>query len=126
MAVSRALIREAVSRLSAVPGIMMPQANLNEDVMLLARAYPHEDDFEAAIEATEWALRQAVAVRLTPSALRDDLAGWCSYHYQLRRQQGTDADLRLVYQPTERGIRVKGFGHRYWPASLYHRVARKR
>ena len=59
---------------------------------------------------------------MTPDALEDDLDGWWSYHFQLHRAQGEKAVLRVVFRPQADFVEVKGFGHRFKPSDIYHRL----
>ena len=36
--------------------------------------------------------------------------------------QGEKAVLRVVFRPREGYVEVKGFGHRFKPADIYHRM----
>lgn len=122
MAIDNALLKAAIVQVSGIAGISMAPELLVEDIALLAKVWPDEGDFAQAVASSVRALELAVRGRITPDALRDDLAGWFSYHYQLKRTQDIPADLRLVYRPIKSGIEVKGFGHRFRPADIYRRV----
>ena len=122
MAIDNGLLKAAFVQISGVAGISMAPELLVEDVALLAKVWPDEASFAQAVASSVRALELAVSGRITPDALRDDLTGWFSYHYQLKRAQGIPADLRLVYRPVKGGIEVKGFGHRFRPADIYRRM----
>ena len=101
---------------------MDPRA-LADDVLLLARSFPDEDEFCLAAANTRRALEQCARGTVTPSALERSLEGWLSYHYQHSVGQGAPADMRIVYRTTAGGIEVKGFGHRWVPADVYGRIS---
>jgi len=123
MAVDKGILKAAIVQISSVKGVNMPVETLMDDVVLLAAVWPDERDFAQAVASTVRALEHVVAGKVTPSPLEADLGGWFSYHYQLRRGQGERAVLRIIFQPDgEGGICVKGFGHRFKPADIYHRV----
>lgn len=123
MPVDSGMLKAAVIRISSVRGISMPGETLADDVVLLAKVWPDEADFAQAVASTVLAMEHVVAGRVTPSPLSEDLGGWYSYHYQLRRGQGERAVMRIVFQPdSEGGVRIKGFGHRFRPADIYHRL----
>lgn len=122
MAVSSDLIRAAIAQIANVEGIAMAHEALVEDVVLLAKVWPDENDFAAAVASSVRALSQSASGKVTPDPLEGDLEGWWSYHYQLRRAQGEPAVLRVVFRRTDDRIEVKGFGHRFKPASIYHRL----
>lgn len=122
MPVDKGMLKAAIVQIASIKGVSMPAEVLAEDVVLLAAVWPDEGDFAQAVASTVRALEQVAAGRITPSPLEDDLGGWFSYHYQLRRTQGERAVMRVVFQPVEGGIRVKGFGHRFKPADIYHRM----
>ena len=122
MAIPNDLLRAGIAQLSSVEGVEMSPEALVEDVVLLARVWPAEEDFAAAVAASARALSQIVARTVTPSPLKGKLEGWCSYHYQLRRVQGEAAVLRVVFRRHGDMVEVKGFGHRFKPADVYHRL----
>ena len=122
MPVDKSMLKAAIVQIASIKGISMPAEALAEDVVLLAAVWPDEHDFAQAVASTVRALEQIAAGRITPSPLEDDLGGWFSYHYQLRRSQGERAVMRVVFQPSGDGVRVKGFGHRFKPADIYHRM----
>lgn len=122
MAVSSDLIRAAIVQVASVEGIAMSHEALVEDVVLLAKVWPGEEDFAAAVVSSIRALSQVAGGKVTPDPLEADLAGWWSHHYQLRRAQGESAVLRIVFRQTGGLVEVKGFGHRFKPASIYHRL----
>lgn len=122
MAVSSDLIRAAIVQVAGVEGISMSHEALVEDVVLLAKVWPDEEDFAAAVASSVRALSQVAANRVTPVPLEADLAGWWSHHYQLRRSQGESAVLRVVFRRNGNLAEIKGFGHRFKPASIYHRL----
>ena len=49
MAVSSDLLRSAIARISSLPSIRMAPEALVEDVTLLAKVWPNEDDFAVAV-----------------------------------------------------------------------------
>ncbi len=122
MAVSSDLMRSAIERIAAVRGVRMAPEALVEDVVLLAKVWSDEADFASAVASSVRALEHIAAGRVTPDALKDDLTGWSSYHYQLRRAQGEKALLRIVFRRREGFVEVKGFGHRFKPSDIYHRI----
>ena len=122
MAVSSDLLRVAIVQVASVEGIAMSHEALVEDVVLLAKVWPDEQDFAAAVASSVRALAQVAAGTVTPDPLKDDLEGWHSHHYQLRRAQGEQAVLRVVFRRAGEQVEVKGFGHRFKPANIYHRL----
>lgn len=63
-----------------------------------------------------------ISGKITPSPLSDELDSWLSYYFQLYRVQGEKAILRVVFRKKEDYVEVKGFGHRFKPADIYHRM----
>ena len=122
MAVSSDLLRSAIVQISSIPSSRMAPEALVEDVTLLAKVWPDESDFAAAVASCCRALEQVSAGKVTPDALEDDLDGWWSYHFQLHRAQGEKAVLRVVFRPQADFVEVKGFGHRFKPSDIYHRL----
>lgn len=122
MAVSSALIRAAISQIAGIDGASMSREALVEDVVLLAKVWPDEEDFAAAVASTVRAISQVSVGKTTPDALRGKLDGWYSYHYQLRRKQGEPAIMRVVFRRADKLVEIMGFGHRFKPASIYHRI----
>ena len=123
MAISKALIRQAVVSLSEIEGVFIDQAALVEDVVLLAKAFPEELDYMAACASTRQALEFIVAGKVNASDLKYDFADWKSYHYQHRVGQGIKATCRIMYRQVAGGIEVKGFGHRRIPGDFYERMS---
>lgn len=126
MAVSDGALDAAIDLISAVSGLQMDPDDLADDVILLSVSFEDEGDFLKAASATERALRQLVNDEVDASPLAHNLQGWFSYHYQHARAQGARADMRIGFQWTEKGIRVRAFGHRDVPSDFYQRVAAKR
>lgn len=122
MAVSSDLLRSAMVRISSIPRVRMAPETLVEDVTLLARVWPDEADFAAAVASCCRAFEQVSAGKVTPDPLTEDLEGWWSHHFQLRRAQGEKAVLRVVFRPQEGFVEIKGFGHRFKPSDIYHRI----
>lgn len=122
MAISSDLLRAAIIQIAAIPHIRMSPEALVEDVTLLAKVWPEENDFAAAVASCCRALEQIANGKITPSPLSDELDGWLSYHFQLYRVQGEKAILRVVFRKKEEFVEVKGFGHRLKPADIYHRM----
>lgn len=123
MAVSSDLIRASIVQVASVEGVAMSYEALVEDIALLAKAWPDEQDFAAAVASSVCALDHVAKGKVTPDPLKDDLEGWWSHHCQLRRAQGEPAALRVVFRRIDSHVEVKGFGHRFKPASIYHRLA---
>lgn len=126
MAADIALVRQAIARLAHVPGVEMDPRALAEDAFLLAESFPDEHDYAAAVLATERALGLVASGRVTSSTLERNQAEWMSYHYQHAVGQGSQADMRLEWQPHGDVVRVRGFGHRWRPADFYRRMAGER
>ena len=124
MAVDKELVRAAVARIAEIDGIEMSPEALVEDTVLLAVAWPEEDDFAAAVASTVRTLCLVVRDCVIPSHLDNELDGWLSYHCQLHRIQGCPSHLRVVYRRTERGVEIMGFGHRFKPTDIYRRLVR--
>lgn len=122
MAVSSDLLRSAIVQISSLSSIRMAPEALVEDVTLLAKVWADEDDFAVAVASCCRALEQVAAGKVTPDPLVGTLDGWWSHHFQLRRAQGEKAVLRVVFRPREGYVEVKGFGHRFKPADIYHRM----
>lgn len=126
MAINQMLVRQAIASLAQTTGLYMNAESLVEDVFLLARAFPEQDDFMAACASTKRALELLVAGKVTPSNLKYEFQNWSSYHYQHRAGQGIKATCRIVFRQRPDGIEVKGFGHRHIPADFYRRIAAAR
>ena len=127
MTIADDLILQAIVRLASIPHVAMDPDALVEDVSLLAVAFPRDEEFLKAVLATERAMTKvAKGLVASSSALVGDHAGWISYHYQHCVVQGQKADMRLEWKPSEQGIRVRAFGHRFIPADFYRRVSASR
>ncbi len=120
--VSKELMLSTIDKVSKVDGVAMAPLGLLEDVVTLAKSFPEEEDFSLAAAETLIALRHARDGRVDATPLRFSLAGWYSYHYRHKRENGQKADMRLVYRPSNRGIEVKAFGHRHVPSDFYKRI----
>lgn len=100
----------------------MNSDSLAQDVFLLSEAFPEEEDFEEAVASTVTALEQVIEGSVDTSPLKYDFAGWQSFHYQHKVEQGAKADCRIVFKRVDEGIEVRGFGHRRVPEDLYQRL----
>lgn len=107
-------------------GQMVETDDVVLDLANLAIVWPDPEDFEAAVSSTCRAIRQVSDDAVDTSGLTYQLEGWNGYHYQLRPERHTPADLRLVYRPCEPGrIEVLAFGHRKEPDSVYLKAKRR-
>ena len=122
MAIDDGTLAHSVDLVARIPPVEMDPQALVDDVVLIAYAYPDEDEFKAAIASVCRALSQLVDGRVSGSELQYNHTGWLSYHFQHRRSQGAKADMRVVYQKGHRGIRVRGFGNRRIPTDIYRRL----
>lgn len=123
MAVSNALLEQAIAIIASVRGLHMDPDTLADDVILLAYVWPDEDEFKLAVTSVHRAMTQLVEGIAEGSELKYDFAGWHSLHFQHLRGQHSRADMRIVYQRVADGIRVKGFGNRHLPSDIYQRLA---
>ena len=126
MPVSDSAIDAAIDLIASVPGLQMNVDDLADDVVLMAVSWPEEPEFQKAAAATERPCRQLIAGSVDAAPLKHGLEGWFSYHYQHARVQGQRADMRIAFQPTESGIRIRAFGHRDIPSDFYERIASQR
>ena len=123
MPISRETVLRAAQSIAECDGLFMDADALLEDVVLLAYAFPHEDDFMAAIVNTCNAIAFVRAGKVDASELKYGFAGWSSYHYQHRVGQGVRATCRIMFRSVEGGIEVKGFGHRRIPEDFCFRMS---
>lgn len=122
--ISAESVEAAIASLAGVEGASFDAAFLVQDVLGMARAFPEEADFEAAIASTVRMLGQIVSGKVDASGLEDDYEGWESCHYQHRVAQGAKADMRIMFARDSDGtVRVRGFGQRWLPADFYRRMA---
>jgi hypothetical protein len=127
MAINRELILQAIESLSSIGGANLNPSSLVEDTMLLAYAFPADDDFKAAVFNTKRALEGLVKGSYCTSELKYNLHSWNSYHYQHRVKQGQKSDCRIIFRIESDGhITVKGFGHRFIPTDIYYRLSEQR
>lgn len=126
MAISDSTIDSAIELIAAIPGIEMDPDDLADDIILLSVAFPEEEPFLQSVVATERALRQLIDGKVDSAHLKYNLEDWCSFHYQHTRAQGQRANMRIVFQQLDDGIRVRAFGHRDIPADVYERIVNTR
>lgn len=126
MAISKDLILRAARAVAEAEGLHMDANALLEDIVLLAYAFPEEEDFEAACANTKRAIALLVDGTVSSSELKYSFSGWRSYHYQHKVGQGFKATCRIVFRPIDGGIEVKGFGHRRIPQDFYERMSAQR
>lgn len=126
MSISTERMLKAIDALAAVKGTCMDPRSLAEDVVLLAKSWSDEVDFDFAVASTVAALKLVVEGTVTPSTLHYNLDGWCSYHYQHHIGQGNKANMRIVFKREDGNVKVLGFGHRSIPSDIYERMARTR
>ncbi len=126
MPISNEDIRSAIIAISDVSGVWMDTGALAEDAILLAYAFPEEDEFKAACANTCRALSLLVEGKVATSDLKYAFEDWQSYHYQHHVGQGSAATCRIIYRKIEGGIEVMGFGHRHIPEDFYVRMSKCR
>ncbi|MCI8425439.1 MAG: hypothetical protein HFJ72_07270 [Adlercreutzia sp.] len=124
--ISEDRLRDAIGQLAAVPAVEFDPVSLAEDVLLLGHAYEQEAAFVQAVASVCRALRQIASNQVTSARLKYSFAGYDSYHFQSKREQGASADLRIVYQQAGDVVRVLGFGNRKIPSDIYERLASTR
>lgn len=112
-------ILDAIDMLSNIRGYRMNADDLAEDVVLMAKAWPDDEEFAWAVSSTCTAISGLVGEKVEGSSLVGDLADWKSYHYQHRRGRKVKADMRIVYQrPTAGVLIIRGFGCRHRPEDV--------
>jgi len=126
MPISRDLLELSIDLIASNPSLEMDPESLASDVVLLACIWPDADEFRAAITSVCKAIEQLFVGNVTGTTLQYKHESWMSYHFQQRRSQGARAELRIVYQISSDKIRVRGFGHRHIPTSIYHRLHKER
>ncbi|MBT1162557.1 hypothetical protein [Bifidobacterium sp. SO1] len=124
--ISEQQIIDAIRIISQIDGLAMNADDLVDDVVLLAQAWPDEEDFQSAVLAVSKALEQLINKQVSGTPLLYRLKGWDSYHFQHRKGQREKADMRIVYRITIDGIAVKGFGARHKPQDFYRRMLASR
>ena len=123
MAIPDDLLEQAIDILADVEGVEMDAEGLADDVVLLAYALSEEIEFRCAVVSVHDALQLLVDGAVEGAVLKYQFAEWRSFHFQHRRLRKARADMRIVYQRTGSGIRVKGFGHRHLPSDIYRRLS---
>lgn len=126
MSVRDDLLDQAIVRLSSVQGVLMDPDALAEDVFLLSVSFSDEEEFLAAVLATQRALSRLLRGSVDSSNLTGNLSSWRSYHYQHRVFQGAKADMRIEWQSKDGSLYVRGFGHRWIPSDFYKRLSETR
>jgi len=124
--VSEGRIEQAITLIASIEHVYLDPVCLVEDVIGLAKAFPQDADFESAVFQTARAMQLLVDRKVSSSALENDFEGWDCHHYQMRVVQGERARLRIMYEFTQDGVRVRGFGDRRMPADFYRRMAGER
>lgn len=102
-------------------GIKHVPADVIADVVALVNVFPNEPDFDSAADNV---FRSLILIRRKPQIsgeLKDNYAGYRSYHYQSKRGKKHPADLRTIYREENGVIYLHGFGHRHNPDSVYKR-----
>lgn len=122
MAISDKSIQDAIVAISQIKGLEMNANELVEDVVLVAAVFEAEEEFHSAIGQIIRHLLLIVTDRADSSALERNYEGWKSFHFPSKRKNGHPADLRVVYQDGDEVKRIRGFGHRHIPASIYKRL----
>lgn len=125
MAISKLLIAQSIAEFSEISGVTIQAEALVRDLMVMARVWNDAEDFSRATASTLNALKLIRDGKITPSKLRDKLAGYSSYHYQSTKGQGRKADMRVVYKIENGVVFVLGFGHRFLPSDIYRRLLEK-
>ena len=126
MTISTDTVIGAALAIADVDGVEADAHAVIEDAFLLAYAFADEEDYLAAVANTRRALRQLCDGAVSPSQLKYDYKGWCSYHFQHRVAQGARADMRIIFKRTSTGVRLRAFGHRNLPKDFYERVREER
>lgn len=122
MTISDNLIQNAILQISQIEGIEINPDELVDDIVLLAFAFPKDDDFILATAQVANHLNLLVQNRIKGTDLRQNYDGWKSCHFQSAKKNGHEADLRIVYQDIPPLKRIRGFGHRKIPESVYKRL----
>ena len=126
MAIDSARILGAAKAIASVEQVRMDPRYVVEDTILFAEAFPEAEDFDIAVANLIRTLTQLVRNRITPAALKHQLAGWHSCHFQHRVGQGVPADCRIIYRQRDEALEVLAFGHRSRPADIYQRTTGER
>ena len=116
-------IKRSISLIAAIDRVEFDSEALADDALVLTYAFPEPEEYAAAIRATARALQLIVDSRVNAAQLHDDYNGWSSYHYQHRINQGSKADMRIMFRRKGDVVQVRGFGHRRMPADFYRRMS---
>ena len=123
MAIGKEQILDAAKAIAAVEHVRMDPRYALEDTMLFAEAFPEEEEFTIAVANLIRSLKLLVRSRTTPAALKHQLSGWHSCHFQHRVVQGGQADCRIIYRQQDETLDVLAFVHRSRPSDIYERVS---
>ena len=124
--IDKTTIRSALTIIADTDGLSMNPDDLVDDVMLMAQAWPDEEEFMHATLAVRTAMDDLIAGKVEGTELKYDLTAWRSFHFQHHRARGAKADTRIIYRRTDSGILVKGFGNRHKPQDIYRRMMAER
>jgi len=113
------VIMSAAHAVANVVGVEADPKAILEDAFLLSLAFPDEDVYLCAVANTVRALNLLVNDSVSVSQLKYNHDGWFSYHYQHKVEQGSRADMRIVFRKAGNALRLRAFGHRNMSIDFY-------
>ena len=116
------LIQFWISELAKLQGISMGADELVDDVVLTAYVFDDPKTFSIVMTNVVNAFQLIVQQPTIGQALVGGKSGWNSFHFQSKRTQKHDADMRMVYRHTGHTILIMGFGNRFLPNDFYQRL----
>lgn len=121
MTISNTKIAQTIGRITTISGIQHVPTDVITDVVDLANVFPNDLDFDSAADNV---IRSILQIKRNPrigGPLRENYAGYRSFHYQSKRVNNHPDDMRTVYREDNGVIYLHGFGHRHNPDSVYKR-----
>ena len=113
-----------IDRLAELEGVSMDADALVEDVIVLAAAFNQDPDvFPVVMMNVIKAFQNLLHKRNAGQPLTGNHVAWLSFHFQSRAIRKLKADMRIVYRDTGSTLEILGFGHRWIPQEIYHRLS---
>lgn len=125
MAITDQDLEQAIELIATIKDIDFNIPELVEDIVLLAEEYPTKPEFKLAVREIKRSIENIKKNPKIGHELERNYSDWWSHVYKPQSKNGFEPELRTVYQDRKEingTIRIRGFGHRWNPESIYKRL----
>ncbi|WP_342526740.1 hypothetical protein MKY84_13585 [Chryseomicrobium sp. FSL W7-1435] len=125
MNINTALVKEAISQISAIPNLYMDPHYLVLDLLALTsvESFDSDEKFSSVIRTLIHSFELISKYPESGESLKNDFYGYSSYHFLSDYPSNhPHDDMRIIYTTQDDQLWIIGFGHRYLPSDIYDKL----